>query len=99
MGARKVDQIRVSINFLTRNCRIIFEITPLQDMCRNDMSTVVQHVAILLSVYTVFLHHFMFLFLNLIFFVQYQMNKEVQYQLLILKTVVEIQFVWLCNRN
>ena len=50
------------------------------------MSTVVQRVAILLSVYTMFLHHFMFLFLNLVFFVQYQMYKEVQYQLLTVKS-------------
>ena len=74
--------------FKTRNGWIIFEITPSQDICRNDMSTVVQRVAILLSVYTVFLHHFMFLFLNLVFFVQYQMYKEVQYQLLTLKKLL-----------
>lgn len=54
--------------FKTTKGRIIFEITPSQDICRNDMSTVVQRVAVLLSVYTVFLHHFMFLFLNIVFF-------------------------------
>ena len=53
------------------------------------MSTVVQHVAILLSVYTVFLHHFMFLFLNHILFVQNQIYKEVQYQLFILKLLLK----------